>query len=102
MLERRTFLAGGAAGRAGGRSKPPLLHRAIPSSGESIPALGLGTWQTFDVTGDRIAAVQPALDRFLELGGRLVDSSPMYGNAEAAVGAMLKRRGAGGGGVRSG
>jgi len=105
MLQRRSFLAGGAAGltavaigetgRAAGRKKPTLLHRPIPSSGERIPALGLGTWQTFDVTGDRIAAVQPALDRFLELGGRLVDSSPMYGNAEAAVGAMLKRRGAG-------
>jgi diketogulonate reductase-like aldo/keto reductase len=105
MLERRSFLAGTAAGltavaiggpgRAGAGKKPALLRRAIPSSGEKIPALGLGTWQTFDVTGDRIAAVQPALDRFLELGGRLVDSSPMYGNAESAVGAMLKRRGDG-------
>lgn len=103
MLERRSFLAGGAAGlaavalggagRAAGRKKPALLHRRIPSSGESIPAIGLGTWQTFDVTGDRIAAVQPARDRFLALGGRVVDSSPMYGNAESAVGAILKRRG---------
>jgi diketogulonate reductase-like aldo/keto reductase len=103
-MDRRTFLAGTAAGLAGaalagGRSdarKPaPLLQRPIPSSGEKIPALGLGTWQTFDVSGARIAAVQPVLDRFLALGGRLVDSSPMYGNAEAAVGAMLKARGAG-------
>jgi diketogulonate reductase-like aldo/keto reductase len=102
-MHRRTFLAGTAAGLAGaalagGRSdarKPaPLLQRPIPSSGEKIPALGLGTWQTFDVSGARIAAVQPVLDRFLALGGRLVDSSPMYGNAEAAVGAMLKARGA--------
>lgn len=103
-MHRRTFLAGTAAGLAGaalagGRSdarKPaPLLERPIPSSGEKIPALGLGTWQTFDVSGARIAAVQPVLDRFIALGGRLVDSSPMYGNAEAAVGAMLKARGAG-------
>jgi diketogulonate reductase-like aldo/keto reductase len=103
-MHRRTFLAGTAAGLAGaalaggradGRKPAPLLQRSIPSSGEKIPALGLGTWQTFDVSGARIAAVQPALDRFLALGGRLVDSSPMYGNAEAAVGAMLKARGAG-------
>ncbi|HEY8144387.1 MAG TPA: aldo/keto reductase [Kofleriaceae bacterium] len=103
-MHRRTFLAGTAAGLAGAalaggradaRKPAPLLQRPIPSSGEKIPALGLGTWQTFDVSGARIAAVQPVLDRFLALGGRLVDSSPMYGNAEAAVGAMLKARGAG-------
>lgn len=103
-MHRRTFLAGTAAGlasaalasgRSDARKPAPLLQRPIPSSGEKIPALGLGTWQTFDVSGARIAAVQPVLDRFLALGGRLVDSSPMYGNAEAAVGAMLKARGAG-------
>jgi aryl-alcohol dehydrogenase-like predicted oxidoreductase len=104
-MDRRTFLAGTAAGLAGAalggvggadaRKPAPLLQRPIPSSGERIAALGLGTWQTFDVSGERIAAVRPVLDRFLELGGRLVDSSPMYGNAESAVGAMLKARGAG-------
>ena len=102
-MDRRTFLAGTAAGLAGAAlggggadaGKPAaLLQRPIPSSGERIAALGLGTWQTFDVTGDRIARVRPVLDRFLALGGRLVDSSPMYGNAESAVGAMLKARGA--------
>jgi aryl-alcohol dehydrogenase-like predicted oxidoreductase len=102
-MHRRTFLAGTAAGIAGAalgagggtaaRKPAPLIQRPIPSSGEKIPAIGLGTWQTFDVTGERIAAVKPVLDRFLALGGRLVDSSPMYGNAEAAVGAMLKARG---------
>jgi len=103
-MDRRAFMAGTAAGLAGaalgsGRAAPAgkpaaLLRRPIPSSGESLPAMGLGTWQTFDVSGARIAAVQPVLDRFLQLGGRLVDSSPMYGNAESAVGAMLKARGA--------
>jgi aryl-alcohol dehydrogenase-like predicted oxidoreductase len=103
-MDRRSFLAGGAAGLAavaigsgGGdasaRKPAPLLRRRIPSSGEEIPAVGLGTWQTFDVTGERIAALEPVLDRFLALGGRVVDSSPMYGNAESAVGAMLKARG---------
>ena len=79
-MHRRTFLAGTAAGLAGAalgagggsaeRKPAPLIQRKIPSSGEKIPALGLGTWQTFDVTGERIAAVKPVLDRFLALGGR--------------------------------
>ena len=101
-ISRRVFLAGGAgglvaAGLAGGpsalgRPATPLHTRPIPSTGEKLPALGLGTWQTFDVSTDRVSEVQPVLDRFLELGGRVIDSSPMYGNAEAAVGAMLRAR----------
>jgi aryl-alcohol dehydrogenase-like predicted oxidoreductase len=101
-MSRRVFLTGGAGGLlAAGLGRPPLasgrksttiLTRPIPSSGEKVPALGLGTWQTFDVSGDRIASVQPVLDRFFELGGRVIDSSPMYGSSEAAVGAMLRAR----------
>jgi aryl-alcohol dehydrogenase-like predicted oxidoreductase len=68
-----------------------VLSRRIPSSGEAIPAIGLGSWQTFDV-GDRdLATVQPVVERFLALGGRVIDSSPMYGRAEAAIGTMLAR-----------
>ena len=64
----------------------PVL-RAIPSTGETIPALGLGTWQAFDV-GDPAGRgpLRDVLRRFVDLGGRVVDSSPMYGAAEAAVG----------------
>jgi len=63
------------------------LTRAIPSSGEAIPAVGLGTWQAFDVGDPRERGPQrDVLRRFVELGGRVVDSSPMYGAAEAAVG----------------
>ncbi len=99
-ISRRVFLAGGAGGLlaaglgppAFGRTPTGLITRPIPSTGEKLPALGLGTWQTFDVSGARIAEVQPVLDRYFELGGRLIDSSPMYGNAEAAVGAMLRGR----------
>ncbi len=99
-ISRRVFLAGGAGGLlaaglgppAFGRTPAGLITRPIPSTGEKVPALGLGTWQTFDVSGARIAEVQPVLDRYFELGGRLIDSSPMYGNAEAAVGAMLRGR----------
>jgi aryl-alcohol dehydrogenase-like predicted oxidoreductase len=64
----------------------PLMRR-IPSTGEALPAIGLGSWQTFDV-GDP-AQVTPVVERFLALGGRVIDSSPMYGRAEAAIGAML-------------
>jgi len=63
------------------------LARAIPSSGETIVAVGLGTWQAFDVAEPaRRGPQRDVLRRFVELGGRVVDSSPMYGAAEAAVG----------------
>ena len=64
------------------------IKRAIPSSGEQIPVIGLGTYQAFDVGGD--AAVREQLKQVLrELvakGGSVIDSSPMYGRAESVVG----------------
>jgi aryl-alcohol dehydrogenase-like predicted oxidoreductase len=68
-----------------------LLTRAIPSTGEKLPAIGLGTWITFDV-GDDAGARRvrgDILRAFLESGGRLVDSSPMYGRSEEVIGATL-------------
>ena len=65
-----------------------LAARPIPASGEMLPVIGLGTYQSFDVgsaANDR-AAVQEVLSLFVRQGGKLVDSSPMYGNAETAVG----------------
>ncbi len=64
-----------------------VIQRKIPSSGELLPAIGLGSWQTFDV--DDIKPVLPVMERFLALGGRVIDSSPMYGKSEAAIGKML-------------
>jgi diketogulonate reductase-like aldo/keto reductase len=75
-------------------AQAPLLTRSIPSTGESLPAVGLGTWLTFDVRIDDTAAMarrQAVVDRFFADGGRLVDSSPMYGHAEAVVGQLLPR-----------
>src|SRR4051812_48803652 len=69
---------------------PALLVRPIPSSGERIPAIGLGTWLTFDVGGSDSAARHArgdVLREFLAAGGRLVDSSPMYGTSEEVIGA---------------
>ena len=65
-----------------------MLNRPIPSTGEMLPVIGLGTWQTFDVGTDRAARVplRAVLDEFVVLGGALVDSSPMYGTAEKVVG----------------
>lgn len=70
-------------------SAPRQLQRRIPVTGEALPALGLGTWQSFDVAGDSagLAAAQETLRLFAAAGGRLVDSSPMYGSSEGVVGA---------------
>ena len=77
---------------------PPLpataLRRAIPSSGEAIPAVGLGTWLTFDLPVNDVEGLvrrRQVLDQFFAGGGRLVDSSPMYGHAEAVMGELLAR-----------
>jgi len=75
-----------------GRGEGPdtLISRAIPGSGEKIPVLGMGTWQTFDVAGDGagLAAAKEVLKLFVDGGGRMVDSSPMYGSAESVVGQL--------------
>ncbi len=68
-----------------------LLTRTIPSTGENLPAVGLGTWQTFDV-GDAPNERQPlkeVLTRFVQLGGKVIDSSPMYGRAEEVIGDLV-------------
>jgi len=62
--------------------------RTIPSSGETIPAVGLGTSRTFDVGGDAFERepIKAVLGEFVKQGGTLVDSSPMYGSAETVIG----------------
>lgn len=68
-----------------------MLTRKIPRTGEALPVIGLGTWQTFDVgeNSPERAALTEVLGAFLDAGGRLIDSSPMYGRAEATVGDLL-------------
>jgi len=67
-----------------------LLRRPIPASGELLPAVGLGTWQVFDVAGEaeELGQARAALSRFVELGGAVVDSSPMYGASESVLGEL--------------
>jgi aryl-alcohol dehydrogenase-like predicted oxidoreductase len=72
---------------------PEAITRAIPSSGEQIPVIGMGTSRTFDVGDDPAAREQlgQVLQTFFDDGGAVIDSSPMYGSAETVVGDLLKR-----------
>ena len=86
--------ASGPSDAAAQASPEPML-RPIPSSGERIPVIGLGTWSTFDVDsspGAR-APLQEVLARFAERGFRVVDSSPMYGRSEEVVGSIAAKAG---------
>jgi aryl-alcohol dehydrogenase-like predicted oxidoreductase len=72
-----------------------VLRRPIPSSGDWLPAIGMGSWLTFQVGNDEAAlAVRTEIvRRFLDGGGTLLDSSPMYGRAEAVLGHCLAELG---------
>ncbi len=100
-LTRRAVLAGGAALATSPLASPlhaqapQLIARPIPSTGETIPAIGLGSWITFNVGDDPVlrdecAAVMAA---FFESGGRMIDSSPMYGSAQPVIGYGLAKLG---------
>lgn len=72
-----------------------MLMRPIPSSGENLPVIGLGTWQKFDVhlTPAMRKPLEEVLSVFVKLGGRLIDSSPMYGRAEEVIGELTSALG---------
>jgi len=78
------------------RAGDELLRRRVPSSGEELPAIGLGTARTFDVPLDD-AALAPLLEvlrLFVESGARVMDTAPSYGNAERVTGELVRRLGA--------
>ncbi|WP_207763850.1 aldo/keto reductase [Flagellimonas pacifica] len=70
-----------------------ILSRAIPSSGESLPIVGLGTWQTFDAgnSEQQRKILSQVLLEMHRLGGTVIDSSPMYGSSEKVVGDLTNR-----------
>jgi diketogulonate reductase-like aldo/keto reductase len=72
-----------------------MLTRPIPQSNEPLPVVGLGTWQAFDIGAERAAVDQrkEVLRILLEAGGKVIDSSPMYGRAEVVVGTLLAEMG---------
>jgi aryl-alcohol dehydrogenase-like predicted oxidoreductase len=97
-MTRREILKLAAAGvllhttRIGAADKKMTINtRAIPKSGEQLPVVGLGTWQTFDVGAgkDERKAVAEVLAKFLAAGMKVIDSSPMYGRAEEVTGDEL-------------
>src|SRR5581483_2889214 len=73
------------------QARQTMLTRPIPSTAEPLPVVGIGTWQTFDVGSDPAALAQrrEVLSILFEAGGKVIDSSPMYGRAEAVVGGLL-------------
>ncbi|MCG3202668.1 MAG: hypothetical protein NFCOHLIN_02553 [Gammaproteobacteria bacterium] len=100
FIHRRGFLAlaaaalgSGLASRWAGAQAPAPSQRPIPSSGENLPVIGLGSWITFNVGDDRTRRAQrrEVLQAFFDQGGRLVDSSPMYGSAQEVIGALLSQ-----------
>jgi diketogulonate reductase-like aldo/keto reductase len=74
---------------------PVMLTRAIPSTGEKLPVIGLGTWQAFDVDliSDNRRRLGEVLSLFVKLGGRVIDTSPMYGRAEEVIGELTTELG---------
>lgn len=95
---RRAVLGGLAAlpfaGRLARAQGAPLM-RAIPSTGEAVPAIGMGSWITFNVGEDRALRDQRAevLRAFFTHGGRTIDCSPMYGSSAEAIGYGLEKLG---------
>ena len=77
----------------GGAVDKPLLTKPIPKTGEHVPAIGMGSWITFNVGEDVSArnARTEVLRAFFEAGGGVVDSSPMYGSSEEVIGYGLNR-----------
>ena len=77
------------------RTQDSHLTKTIPSTGETVPAIGMGSWLTFNVGGDEALRAQrtEVLRTFFAMGGALVDSSPMYGSSQAVIGDALTRLG---------
>jgi diketogulonate reductase-like aldo/keto reductase len=101
LLQQALALAGAAAlpahAQAQGQAGAPAPQsRAIPRSGEAVPLVGLGSWITFNVGNDPAAreACADVMQAFFAAGGRLIDSSPMYGSSQAVIGHGLRRGGA--------
>jgi diketogulonate reductase-like aldo/keto reductase len=104
-LSRRTFLTSVAAAGVAAAFRPhvsaaypgpgPILTRAIPSSGEAIPLVGLGSSITFNVGDDPAArnVCTEVMKIFFDEGGRLIDSSPMYGSSQDVIGYGLGKLG---------
>ena len=93
-VTRRAVLVGAGAALAAptlGASAAEMLSKRIPASGEPVPAIGIGSWITFNVGDDPLlrAECRAVMAAFFEDGGGIVDSSPMYGSSQAVIGDAL-------------
>jgi len=102
-VDRRTLMRGLGAAGAGLVLRPvvawaqpaAMITRAVPSSGEALPVVGLGSWITFNVGNDRAArdGCADVMRAFFSSGGRLIDSSPMYASSQDVIGYGLAKLG---------
>jgi len=100
LATRREFLfaalsAGAYALTGGSALADAAIKKPIPKTGELLPVIGLGTWQTFDVGAGKAARdpLRQVLSEFVRLGGRVVDSSPLYGKSEGVAGDLAAELG---------
>jgi diketogulonate reductase-like aldo/keto reductase len=102
IITRRTFVKAAAASgaalvlpAAAPGAPPAPVMRTVPSSGEMLPAVGLGTWITFNVGDDPVLRDECAevMAAFFAAGGRMIDSSPMYGSSQPVIGYGLEKLG---------
>ena len=101
MWNRRRTLAALAALGAGAALEPsiamaqarPVVMRPIPATGEQLPVVGLGSWITFNVGDDPLGrdACADVMRAFVDAGGRVIDSSPMYGSSQDTIGYGLRK-----------
>jgi len=87
-----TLLSSGAFRGVAHAAAPAMLRRPIPSSGETIPVIGMGTSGSFEVSpsGAEYQALKEVLKRFVEGGATVIDTAPTYGNAEDILGALFR------------
>lgn len=87
------FGAAVAIGPAPAGAAPSVNTKPIPSTGEQLPVIGMGSWITFDVGDDKVARAErvEVLQAFFDGGGAVVDSSPMYMSAQEVIGHCLAR-----------
>lgn len=103
LYSRKQFLRTSLLGLSGLYAAPMLsqlaptemIYRTIPASGEKIPAIGMGSWITFNVgeSEQQRAPMRAVLKAFVERGGRVIDSSPMYGRSERVIGELAAELG---------
>ena len=89
------FLGTGACASTAQRAESDLHTRVVPGANEAVPVIGIGTARRYQgaLTEEHLAPLRAAISRFVELGGRLIDTAPSYGNAEEVIGRLVEELG---------